>query len=67
MIAESRATHADLASRAPFTKPGERIADTRATLAALTNTPAPEPDGVRHLRSASNLRQAAESGFVEVS
>lgn len=68
MVAETRALYSDLANRRHFTESGQPIHDTRHVLAELS-APAVLTEYELEARvntSATNLQQAADTGFVEV-
>lgn len=66
MVAELRAKQADINSRRHFTKDGESIQDTREVIEDwLTPEPVIDPQQMI-AASAANLRQAADSGFIEM-
>jgi hypothetical protein len=68
MIAENRKTYQDLANRRHFTAEGKSITETRGAIAELTAPQVPAVIDVeaRATASASNLRGAADDGFIEV-
>jgi len=66
MIDEMRRTYADVANRRHFTKEGQPITDTRHLMDELTAPPTPVDYVALAAQSATRLKQAADSGFVEV-
>lgn len=65
MVDETRATYADIANRRHFTEQGRPIADTRSVMADLSAPPVTIDLVVTAARSATNMQQAADYGFIE--
>jgi hypothetical protein len=66
MIDELRAKQSEVDARRHFTKEKEPITDVRAVIDEWVNPPPPMSPEELAAHSASSLRTAAKSGFIEV-